>query len=722
MYIQNLIASSGPKNFGWVPHAVRTPEQTKLNFDLIAAMPQFKLKGSGNYNTSGGQSQIWDCVRKLNSGANLKALYQQIGSCFPADSMVLMADGTQKPIQDIQIGDIVVTHKNRARKVNKLFQVNYTGKLYEMEVNGSTQPIRATADHKFPIWSNISTREGNRYTPGDMKWTPISEFKSDDRVLMVNGINSDTYQELDLTQYFTEDKYQVVNSYITRKQTSTVLPAKIKVDEKFARLIGLYLAEGGVQKKTDGTPTGIQFSFSSEETEFCEEVISLLSEFFGVKSYLRTSQIHKHVLYVECNSTFLGEFFDEFINGNVYTKYVPDVFFKSPLSVKKSLLRGWWDGDGYVQCELKSEHGIRNRLRGTGTSSSYRLHADMTRICLNCGLKPTSYYSKKESHQTVAVGRLDIYSNDVLDLYPEYQEKIDNSDFKVSKGMKHVKIDAGYLCKINNLSHVEVKELFVYNFEVEEDNSYVINGIATKNCVGHGLCNAEWYLQFVQNIIKGKRETPVLPYEPYGYAQSRVCAGISGNSDGSTGTGAADASKLYGMLDSRIDGLPAFKDEAETITFSGSTDKSWGNRGAPSQYLTEGKKHLVKTVSLIRSSDDAAAALYNNYPLTLASDWGGKMMPDLREGVLLNSHADTWNHQMSCTNVWDHPILKIIFYIQNSWSATAHGRGPNGEPLGGFWILRKDMDYIIAQQEVFAFSDEDGFPERRIDKSLLMLI
>jgi hypothetical protein len=242
------------------------------------------------------------------------------------------------------------------------------------------------------------------------------------------------------------------------------------------------------------------------------------------------------------------------------------------------------------------------------------------------------------------------------------------------------------------------------------------------SCVGHGLCNAEWYLMFVQNIIKGKRETPVLPYEPYGYAQSRVCAGISGNSDGSTGTGAADASKLYGILDSRIDGLPAFKDEAETITFSGNTDKSWGNRGAPSQYLTEGKKHLVKTVSLIRNSDDAIAALYNNYPLTLASDWGGKMMPDLKEGVLLNPHADTWNHQMSCTNVWDHPILKMIFYIQNSWSATAHGRGPNGEPLGGFWILRKDMDYIIAQQEVFAFSDEDGFPERRIDKSLLMLI
>ncbi len=244
------------------------------------------------------------------------------------------------------------------------------------------------------------------------------------------------------------------------------------------------------------------------------------------------------------------------------------------------------------------------------------------------------------------------------------------------------------------------------------------------SCVGHGKCNAEWYLSHVQSVVIG-RQLAVLPYEPYGYAQSRVCAGISGGEDGSTGAGAADAARKYGVLDSRISDVPKFQQSDSTIIFAGETDKSWGNRGAPEKYIPEGQKHLVKTTALIKSTDDAVAALVNNYPLTLASNWGGKMKPDLKgsnPAVLLNVHDTQWNHQMSCTNFMDHPELGIIFYIQNSWGPDSHGVGPNNEPLGGFWIAKGDMQSIISQNEVFAYSQFDGFPSNKIDQSLLMLI
>ena len=242
------------------------------------------------------------------------------------------------------------------------------------------------------------------------------------------------------------------------------------------------------------------------------------------------------------------------------------------------------------------------------------------------------------------------------------------------------------------------------------------------SCVGHGLTNAIWYLSYVQCVISGKREVPNLPYEPYCYAQSRVCAGISGYSDGSTGTGAAEAAKRYGTLDSRISDLPKFDVGEDTITFSGSVDKEWGNRGAPSKWIPEGQKHLVKTVAQIRSIGEARQALLNNYPLTIASDWGGMMDPPLKgtPQVRLNSRVDTWMHQMMISNIWIHPSLGDIYYIQNSWSASTHGRGPNNEPLGGFWVLAKELEYIIRQGETFAFSEYDGFPSKRIDEALLM--
>jgi hypothetical protein len=233
------------------------------------------------------------------------------------------------------------------------------------------------------------------------------------------------------------------------------------------------------------------------------------------------------------------------------------------------------------------------------------------------------------------------------------------------------------------------------------------------SCVGHGKANAEWYLQVCQIAVGGRNDRLVLPYEPYGYAQSRVCAGIRGGGDGSTGSGAAKAAMKYGVLSSELPNLPAFERGEKTITFSGSVDRSWGRAGAPENWITEGFKHLVKTTALVRSAEDVKKALQNLYPVTIASNWGGQMRPSVRDGVLLNRRVTSWAHQMSVIAWWKHPSLGDIFYILNSWSHTAHGEDPAGGPPGGFWVLASDMDYITRQGDSYAYSDVNGFPSRR---------
>lgn len=232
------------------------------------------------------------------------------------------------------------------------------------------------------------------------------------------------------------------------------------------------------------------------------------------------------------------------------------------------------------------------------------------------------------------------------------------------------------------------------------------------SCVGQGKAKTESYTLINTVLLDPTQKyTPI--YEPYGYAQSRVCAGITGGSDGSTGSGAAKAAVTYGVLffeqDSSL--TVTYSDDGKTLNWPGSVEKSWGQRGAPDKYINLGKKHLIKSTALLKSADDVRDSLVNKYGVTCASNWGGQMKPQIKNGVLLNTHVTTWNHQMSVSGYWDHPDLSEIYWIQNSWGWFVHGICPSGAPGGGFWITKREMQNICDQNEVFAYSPfVDGFP------------
>lgn len=231
------------------------------------------------------------------------------------------------------------------------------------------------------------------------------------------------------------------------------------------------------------------------------------------------------------------------------------------------------------------------------------------------------------------------------------------------------------------------------------------------SCVGQGKAKTESHT-LINCVLLDPSQKYEEIYEPYGYAQSRVCAGISGSDDGSTGSGAAEAAKKFGALFIKYDpDNLTYKRDGKTIIWPGRIDKSWGSRGAPAKYIEFGKKHLIKSTAPCRNSDDVRDALVNKYGVACASNWGGQMKPQVKNGVLLNRRATTWNHQMCYSAYWDHPDLGEIFWCQNSWGWNVHGICPTGAPGGGFWQLKTDVNFICSQGETIAYSPFiDGFP------------
>jgi hypothetical protein len=242
----------------------------------------------------------------------------------------------------------------------------------------------------------------------------------------------------------------------------------------------------------------------------------------------------------------------------------------------------------------------------------------------------------------------------------------------------------------------------------------------TGSCVGNGGGQAVWYLSAVEVVRLKDREQVLLPFYLLPYGRSRYYAGLRGRGEGSFGSAFAEAMRKDGILAANQQGLPKYDDKSG-ITWGRSAELDWSD-GAKidNKWLTESRKHLVKSTAQVKTAQQVRDALLNYYPCTIASDWGGQMTPSIQGDppIRLNKRADTWQHQMCVIGTINHPQFGWIYYILNSWGLNAHGAPPEkgyGEPPGGFWVRESDMDYIARQGDSFAFSQFEGFPAQKLD-------
>ncbi|TWU12847.1 hypothetical protein CA54_16730 [Symmachiella macrocystis] len=229
------------------------------------------------------------------------------------------------------------------------------------------------------------------------------------------------------------------------------------------------------------------------------------------------------------------------------------------------------------------------------------------------------------------------------------------------------------------------------------------------DCVSWGAANAVNYLQAVQ-LARGPPAEFHPAYPPYIYGVSRVLVGNGrlGNSDGSVGAWAAEGLRKYGVLRSDFEGVPGY---------SGSVARKWGRRpGPPDEFVREGQRFPVETVAAVHSADDVRDSVCNGYPVTIASNWGGRHDRGLsnKHGRIVFKRSGSWNHQM-CIVGYDGSGSEPLFYVLNSWGPSIHPAPIDGEPPGGFWIRAGDVDYITRQGDSFAFSGFRGFPARELD-------
>ncbi len=126
-------------------------------------------------------------------------------NCMPPDQEVLAADG-YRPISEIKIGDLVVTHRNHLRPVLHKFERETEETLYIIRPHKvGYDDLRVTGDHKVYVvrseWVNKhKSRDGLRLQH-EPDWIPAKDIKPGDYVAIAHNGEESSPETISLQDY-----------------------------------------------------------------------------------------------------------------------------------------------------------------------------------------------------------------------------------------------------------------------------------------------------------------------------------------------------------------------------------------------------------------------------------------------------------------------------------------------------------------------------------------
>ena len=283
-------------------------------------------------------------------------------NCMPPDQEVLTEDG-YRPISEIKIGDLVVTHRNRLRPVVHKFERETEEPLYIIRPKKmGYDDLRVTGDHKVYIirseWVNKHQSRDGLHLQHEPDWIPAKEIKPGDYVAVAYNGEECPPNIISLQDYIPEYETQDgklfkattrgYHGYVSDWGTHYKIHDHLVLDGELCYLFGRWLGDGCVTHRT-GTdiPSGIKIVFSLDEKNEAKEVARIIEAKFGIEGSIKLSSTERwYDLWV--NSMPIGEFFKAFLGCYSYGKRLPDQLMHLPAELTLELLRGLFSADGYV--------------------------------------------------------------------------------------------------------------------------------------------------------------------------------------------------------------------------------------------------------------------------------------------------------------------------------------------------------------------------------------
>lgn len=378
-------------------------------------------------------------------------------SCFPYDTTVLMEDLSRKRISEIKVGDYVITHLGRKKKVTAVMKRNINEEVISLKISGLSQKIVCTKEHPF------LTKRG---------WIKAKDLKKGDLICQIM-----------LDNYYKD---------ITSKT--------VERDKDFLWFLGMYIAEGCLGKKrkckndnpklkVNGSGNGdgnIIFTLNRNEINIAERIVKIGKKLFDTNFKIYKPRSRPNTLTVYGYNYFLKELLKK--HGSEYCdkKQLSTTMMLLEPELQMEIFKGWIEGDGYINISKKVINGVT-----TSKVLIEQFHLILLRNKIKSAIyKRKEYKNRKQSYSLV------IHNTEINKIYPL---GISGKSYGRTKYEYH---DDKYwyrrIDKVETVKRYKKQTLKnVYNIEVEDDNSYIIDGnIVVHNCVIYSIAKALCYYLF----------------------------------------------------------------------------------------------------------------------------------------------------------------------------------------------------------------------------------
>lgn len=411
----------------------------------------------------------------------LRTKTKQFSSCFPAGQKVLTNKG-YKNIENIKVSDEVLTFSGKYNPVIATRKKSYSEELVDINSAFSIKgEFTSTKEHLIKSIKKNSNKEewieAQNLNKGD--WTNIPYHRhidSLDRILLSEFIDIPSNFELGTDGYIRQ--LNIDPKMRCGKYKKRVHPVKneILLDKEFFRFLGYYAAEGALNSRS------IALCFNKNENEYLDDVENLGIHIFGIKFRRHPSYIDNSIS-IGTTSQILPKLLDKLIGRGSHTKRLHTVIMNAKPENQKEFLIGIIRGDG---CSI--ENGVQLGL------SNRDLIYQCAEMALRCKLSPSlgktpkkeKYFSNRGKTYTLQEGFIMRFVQST------------NYDFILSVGKNLHKLKKrhepnacvtskwlgnNFYSKIHTTRKYKIeKKIDVYDLQVLNDSSFVVNGICVHNC------------------------------------------------------------------------------------------------------------------------------------------------------------------------------------------------------------------------------------------------
>jgi len=639
---------------GWIPN----PEAAKA---FVATLPwQSLTEAIGGVTAEDGNSFLWRALAAAMKVERIHSRNQgQIGSCFPAGTMVL--GERTKPIEEVRVGDRVWTGEGKLTDVITTRSLHAHHLVRIKPVGGL--PLTCTPDHKILVY-RMAKVAGKRVNCANYARAKEGSLRgSGNRAAVIKCYESRT------PTWVRADQLKSTDCLLTPVSADQIPGPPDRPSRLSDWLLGYFVGNGhaAVGRVDFATPAHKPHLASRISQELLAAGIEhrVHPEWRGIiRIYVGNSRLAKW---------FRGQFYDQ-AKYKVYPGWAVG---------SSEFLDGLCAADGWI---------------GTGDGHEPERGLDSISLSVIHGANLTLVQMGYEPVQSLWCPSSGRHAN----AKPLYRLV-----WTERKERRLVWRDDRFVVRaIDDLSRIEGPQV-VYDIGVKDDHhSFLANGYASSNCVGHGTATGIDITAACEIMLKGEPEKWVAQASSAAmYGAGRQIANQLGNWEGSNGSWAAEAVTKYGTL--YMLEYPGH----DLRTYSESLAREFQRRGLDESLKAEAAKHKMGLAAPVRSGEEAWTALMNGYGVNVCSDVGFQGNRNEKGAI---ARRGSWGHSMAwigCLTIDG----ERYFTVQQSWGDNwcSGPYYPADAPLGSFNISFRDGDAMCRQGDSYAYSGLSGFQRRR---------